>query len=84
MNNQLAELMEQKGTVKKDLEIKVFGETKPSRGFYITLPPSGVFYLHHNGEVKKGVKADSKKAAFWGTEEAANEFFNDWKERRKS
>lgn len=84
MLDQLAELMEQRGAVRKDFETTIMGKTKLSRGFYITIPPDGVYYLHHSGEIKRGVKADSKKAAFWKTEEAATDFLNDWKAKQVS
>lgn len=78
MNPFINEMMVRGGTVKLDVEIKVFGEVKPSRGYYI-VEPGGRFYLHHDGKVKDGVHAGSDKPAFWDTEESADSFLNKWK-----
>lgn len=77
-------LMEKTGTVKREMEANFFHKNRSSRGYFICEPVNGIWYLHHDGKVKRGVIGDSAKPAFWETEEAANEFFNNWKARRKS
>jgi hypothetical protein len=67
------------GEIKKDRDATFFGDKKPSRGYYIVIPKNGTWYLHHDGIVKNGVNADSKKPAFWPTYEDAMQFFNAWK-----
>lgn len=72
-------LMARSGKVKRDIEAKFFGKHRESRGWYIVAPEHGVFYLHHDGQVKEGVNADSEKPAFWPTEQEAKGFFDTWK-----
>jgi len=80
MGNIIENLMANTGVVKLESEYTGFGKTLPSRGYYITTPcRHGVWYLHHDGKVKKGVQADSEKPAFWPTEKEAREFFDGWK-----
>lgn len=74
-------IVAENGVVKLEEEATFFGRHRPSRGYYIVDPNSGRWHLHHDGTVKDGVKHDSEKPAFWETEEAANNFFNKWKEQ---
>ena len=81
MQEILQQMMAKSGEVKRDIEARFFGQTKPSRGYYIVIPEGGVWHLHHDGLVKQGVNADSKEPAFWPTEEDATQFFNTWRKR---
>ena len=81
MQETLQKMMAKKGTVKRDVEVRFFGQTRTSRGFYIVMPEEGVWYLHHDGLVKEGVNADSEEPAFWPTEDAAKRFFNAWRSK---
>jgi len=69
------------GKIRRDVEAKFFGKQYPSRGFYIC-DNGGRWYLHHDGLVKDGVKADSEKPAFWPSEKEAQDFFDAWKKDR--
>ena len=72
-------MMVKNGEVKREIDTKFFGRNRPSRGYYIVENVRGRWYLHHDGTVKDGVKHDSKKPAFWDSEDSANEFFKNWK-----
>lgn len=82
MENIIENLMANTGVVRQELEYTGFGKTHPSRGYYITTPCNGVWYLHHDGKVKEGVRGDSEEPAFWPTEEEAQTFFDNWKNAR--
>jgi len=83
MQEDLKILMLDSGEVKQDLETTFFRILRKSRGWYIVLPLTGVWYLHHDGDVKNGVHNDSEKPAFWGSEEEAQSFFDSWKVKNK-
>lgn len=77
--DELAIMMLERGVVKRDLDDNFSFNKKPSRGYYIVLLPNGIFYLHHDGTIKDGVKSKSKNPAFWDSKEEAEEFFEHWK-----
>ena len=80
MKEEIRVRMMEVGVVNKEIEGRFFGKNLVSRGYYITNPDSGEWYLHHDGVVRLGVGSDSEKPAFWETEELAETFLSDWKE----
>ena len=80
MKEEINARMIKRGVVKRDVEDRFFGRNLISRGYYITDPTSGEWYLHHDGVVRRGVGSDSEKPAFWETEILAETFLSDWKE----
>lgn len=77
--NQLKLEMANEGVIKKELDSKFFGIIKPSRGYYIVIQSRVIWYLHHDGVVRKGVNGNSDNPAFWPTFDAAKDFFDIWR-----
>ena len=75
----LVVLMADGGEVNQEIQSKFGGLIQESRGWYIVLPSTGIWYLHKCGFIKHGVHADSTEPAFWDSEEEAKIFFDNWK-----
>jgi len=72
-------LLSQKAAVADFLNngCKIHKTEKDDRGWYLC-NTVGHLYLHSDGKIRNGVKDSS---AFWGTEEAASEFYRKWEEK---
>jgi hypothetical protein len=71
------EMMRDYGEVFLENTSELLQDIRKSRGAYIVVNSS--YYLHHDGEVRKGVDAEGVEPAFWETVAAAQEFFDEWK-----
>ena len=67
--------------IEQEIALEVCQQSLPSHDWYIT-EPSGKFYLHKDGYVRDGVRLSDINSAFWSSQEDAEEFFNQWRDKR--